>query len=348
MDVPVVSGPGLVRHSGPSLDVVVPLWNEAAIVAELHWRIALACQRTGLPWRVIYVDDGSADETAGMLRELAERNENVTVVRLSRNFGQPAAIQAGLAQTTAAAVVLMDGDLQDPPELIGDLVRTWRESDSEVVIARRRSAQESNLVRRILFRTFHRFFAGLSGIAIPADCGTFCLMGRRSVLAIRDLPESHRFFPGMRAWVGFRQTFVDYDRPERLAGAPRQSLGRLVRYAGDAVFGYSARPVVWMCQLAFVTGMFGGGCWMAATGMWIAGADVAGILAGAVGGAVAMVVAMQMLMAAYVAEIARRSYEQVKQRPAFVVEGLIGPDAEATHANVEPDGETSVRRAHAA
>ena len=196
------------------LDVVIPVFNEIEIVEQLHSRVVAACEETRLRYRIIYVDDGSSDGTPDWIAENALTNEldpnldrlpiqsfrqsngHVTLLELSRNFGQPSAILAGLQHSQGGCVVIMDGDLQDPPELIPKMVKRW-ESGDQVVIAQRTSRQET-FVRGLAFKTFHKSFRFLADSSIPPNTGTFCLLDRTAADSICELPESHRFFPGLR------------------------------------------------------------------------------------------------------------------------------------------------------
>ncbi|MEM9942096.1 MAG: glycosyltransferase family 2 protein [Planctomycetota bacterium] len=242
-----------------TLDIVIPLYNEFEIVEQLHDRVTQACRKIEVLTRIIYVDDGSTDGTVPWLMDhaLSSSNPNccgdsgnttnqsyspsVTLVQLSRNFGQPPAILAGLNHSDADCVVLMDGDLQDPPEIIPELFAEFQ-AGNDVVIAKRKSRQES-FVRGLLFRSFHQLFQYLSDSPIEPNTGTFCLMSRRACEAVRNLPETHRFFPGLRTWVGFQTANVLYDRQQRAGGSPKQTFVRLVRYAFDAIFGFSLKPL---------------------------------------------------------------------------------------------------------
>jgi hypothetical protein len=195
------------------VEVVVPLFNEEENVPELHARLRSACERLGRSWRVTYVDDGSSDRTVALLHANRGGDDRFQVLSLSRNFGHQAAITAGLRQAEGDAVILLDGDLQDPPEFIPDLVAAW-EDGAEVVIARRHSRQETGL-RRLAIDLFHAGFGYLVDADIPAQTGTFCLLARPALEAINALPEAHRFFPGLRAWVGRRNQRRPLRRQER-------------------------------------------------------------------------------------------------------------------------------------
>lgn len=240
------------------IEVVVPLFNEAENVSELHRRLLAACEKTGQCWKITFVDDGSSDETVELLLNRTQGDSRFQIIELSRNFGHQAAISAGLNQVAADAVILLDGDLQDPPELIPELVAAWKEG-AKVVLARRRSRQEKGM-RRIGFEVFHAIYNYLIDTHVPPHTGTFSLLDREALAALNDLPEAHRFFPGLRSWVGFSQAVVEYDRQDRHKGVPKQTLRRLFSYAANGVLSFSFKPLRLMtfagfaiCAVAFLT-----------------------------------------------------------------------------------------------
>ena len=233
-----------------TLDAVVPVYNEEAILAELNRRLTDSLERLPYGWRIIYVDDGSRDGTGPLLARFAAQDPRVCVVHLSRNFGQQLAISAGLSLTTADAVVLLDGDLQDPPEVIPDLVAKWDEG-YDVVYAVKRERKES-LPKRFLFSLFYRILRRLSNVDIPADAGNFSLMDRSVVDVINGMPERDRYVSGLRAYVGGRQIGIEFERAARYAGQPRQSPLKLVRMATDAFFAFSELPLRLATVLGFV------------------------------------------------------------------------------------------------
>jgi glycosyltransferase involved in cell wall biosynthesis len=236
----------------PTVAVVIPVFNEAEVLPELFARLtALFDAHRDCAWRAVLVDDGSRDRSAEMLRAQAARDPRFEPLELSRNFGFQAALSAGIAHAQEAdAVVTMDADLQDPPELIPEMVAAWR-GGAEIVRATRRTRSETGL-RRVGFDLFHRVFGGLSDYPIEPNTGTFGLLGRAAVAAFNGLPERHRFFPGLRAWIGFPTADVLYDRQERAAGQPQQTFRRLVRYAMDGLFSFSHLPL----RLLTYAGMF--------------------------------------------------------------------------------------------
>jgi glycosyltransferase involved in cell wall biosynthesis len=248
-----------------TLAVVIPVFNEHAVLPELFRRLsAVFDAHRDCTWRAILVDDGSRDDSAALVRAQAALDPRFELVELSRNFGFQAALSAGLAHaraTGADAVVTMDADLQDPPEVIPALVAAWRDG-AEIVRAARRSRAETGL-RRFGFDLFHRTFGRLSDFPIEANTGTFGLVGRDALAAFEQLPERHRFFPGLRAWIGFPSADVPYDRQERAAGVPQQTFPRLVRYALDGLFSFSHLPLrmltylgIFVASLGFAAGTF--------------------------------------------------------------------------------------------
>ena len=299
------------------VEVVVPLFNEEENVPELHARLRSACERLGRSWRVTYVDDGSSDRTVALLHANRGGDDRFQVLSLSRNFGHQAAITAGLRQAEGDAVILLDGDLQDPPEFIPDLVAAW-EDGAEVVIARRHSRQETGL-RRLAVDLFHAGVGYLVDADIPAQTGTFCLLARPALEAINALPEAHRFFPGLRAWVGFRQVLLEYDRQARHRGAPKQTFGRLVRYAADGVLSFSFRPL----RLLTATGL--GVCGLAfLVASWFTIKRLTGLESAPLGFttlccAVFGLGGLQLIGMGVLGEYVGRIFEEAKGRPLFVV-----------------------------
>jgi dolichol-phosphate mannosyltransferase len=231
------------------ISVVIPIYDEEELVDELHRRLAAAMDRLGRSWEVVYVNDGSRDRSLDLLLDLQATDPRVVVADLSRNWGHQPALTAGLSLARGGAVVLMDGDLQDPPEAIPAMVAAW-ERGAKVVVAERRSRAERGL-RGWLFPAFYRVLGFLSDYPIPLNAGVFGLLDRQAVDAINRLAESNRYLPGLRAWVGFPTEVITYDRAGRAAGEPKQGFWRLTRYALDAIFSFSYKPL----RLAFFAGL---------------------------------------------------------------------------------------------
>ena len=223
---------------------MVPLYNEAANVAPLLERIGAVADalRGEHGYEIVLVNDGSTDGTLAALRDEMTRRRHIILVNLSRNFGHQLAATAGLEIASGDAVVLMDGDLQDPPELIPDFLRKWR-SGYDVVYAVRRTRPGESPFKLLTARAFYRIIKRLTKIEIPMDAGDFRLMSRRVVDALRRAPERNRFLRGMVSWVGFNQTAVEYDRDVRYAGSTKYPLGKMIRFAMDGITSFSDIPL---------------------------------------------------------------------------------------------------------
>jgi dolichol-phosphate mannosyltransferase len=311
-----------------TVTVVVPCFNEEAVLPELFRRLTRAADGWPYRWNVIAVDDGSSDATLAMLRRQHERDPRWCAISLSRNFGQQAAISAGLAHATGDAVLIMDADLQDPPEEAGRLLAKWEEG-YEVVFAVRTSRKEGR-VRKLCYWAFYRVMARLVPFEIPLDCGDFSVLDRRVVEILNAMPERRRFVRGLRAWSGFRQTGIAYDRDARHAGAPKYNFRSLLRLAKDGVFSFSGVPLRLASHLGF----------------WISVLSLAGVLftliqrvfrswfaeigLAPVPGFATIVISIlflggvQLLALGIIGEYLERIFEEVKGRPAFIVAGSVG------------------------
>lgn len=303
----------------PGISVVVPVYNEQAVLPELLRRLAaLFDAQTGFTWRAVLVDDGSRDDSAALVRAHAARDPRFELVELSRNFGLHAALAAGLSHAgDADAVITMDADLQDPPEVIPELVAAWR-GGAEVVRAIRRTRAETGL-RRVGFEIFHAWFARLSDVPIESNSGTFGLLGRDALEAFRRLPERHRFFPGLRAWLGFPTADVLYDRQGRAAGKPQQTFRRLVRYALDGLFSFSSLPLriltysgVSVAGVGFCLGLYYVAKRLADIETAPTGFTTLAALVLFLGG-------VQLIAIGVLGEYLGRIYNEVKQRPIYIV-----------------------------
>jgi glycosyltransferase involved in cell wall biosynthesis len=300
------------------LDIVIPIYNEQENLEELfNQLIKVNDTLEEVSWRVIYVNDGSRDASMQMMLQQAERDPRFHILDLSRNFGHQAAITAGLGQTTGDAAVIMDGDLQDPPELIPELVKKWQEG-AQVVRAERKSRKEKG-IRRVGFELFHKVFKWVSDFPIPAQSGIFGLLDKQVVKELNKFPEKNRFLPGLRSWVGFSQAVVYYDRPERAAGEPKQSLKRLIRYALDAVFSFSYKPLRIMTGLGLVISVSGFLLAMFFAIRRIIGVEVAATGFTTLVTLILFLGGVQLVAVGLLGEYLARIYDEVKQRPLFIV-----------------------------
>lgn len=301
--------------------IIIPIFNEQRTIPELHDRLVKAAASFDNPYEVIFVDDGSHDESFAMLKSIHERDHRFKVVRLSRNFGHQVAISAGLDMASGDAVILMDGDLQDPPELFPELVARWKEG-FDVVYTVKRSRQEHRL-KRAAFTTFYRLLHALSAIRIPMDAGNFSLMDKKVVTVFREMPERNRYISGMRAWAGFRQTGVTFDREPRFAGKPQMSLRRLIELALDGIFSFSNVPLRLAVYLGLLVALasFAGGLYVIYAKLFT---DKAILGWSSTILSVLFVGGMVLLTLGVIGEYISRIYEEVKNRPLYVIRDKIG------------------------
>lgn len=303
----------------PLISVVIPVFNEEPVLPELCARLAaLFAEQPMYRWRAILVDDGSRDRSVQMLREKARADTRFQLIELSRNFGFQSALSAGLAAAADSdAVVTMDADLQDPPEVIPELIAAWREG-AEVVRAVRRSRAEKGM-RRVGFDLFHAVYGRLIDYPVEPNSGTFGLLGQAAVAAFNDLPERNRFFPGLRAWIGFPKTNVYYDRQERAAGTTQQSWRRLIRYALDGLFSFSHLPLRALTYSGVCIALIG-----FAAAVFYAARRILGIEIAPTGYTTLVTVVLflggvQLIGIGVLGEYLGRVYDEVKQRPNYIV-----------------------------
>jgi dolichol-phosphate mannosyltransferase len=314
------------------VSVAIPVFNEEQVVPQLLERVGAVLDRLpGGPHELLFVDDGSSDRTLELLEAAARKDSRIRVVVLSRNFGHQAAFSAALTHVEGAAVVLMDGDLQDAPEAIPDFVQQF-ERGFEVVYARRIRRKE-NVLLRACYAISYRLIASLSNITLPLDAGDFALLSRRVVDALNALPERQRYLRGLRTWIGFRQIGIDVERHERWAGRSKYSVRQLSQLAFDGLLAFSVAPL----RAAAVLGALG-----VALSVLFAGYAVYVRLASGRSpqGFTALLVALtflsgiQLFFMGVIGEYVGRIYEETKGRPTFIVarviEGGSGSSVRAT------------------
>lgn len=297
------------------LSVVAPVFNEEATVNEFARRVVGALD--GLPFELVLVNDGSSDRTAELLAEVQRGDPRIRVITLSRNFGHQAALTAGLDNARGNAVVMLDSDLQDPPELIGELIERWRDG-ADVVYAVRRQREGEGRFKLATARGFYRAFSRLAQVELEPNSGDFRLLDRRALDALVSMRERNRFLRGMTVWVGFTQTAVAYDRDPRYAGETKYTLRRMVRFAFDAIASFSHVPLQIATGLGFVFSL------VAFLGLPIAivfratGQFVPGITT--VLFAVLLLGGIQLITVGIIGEYIGRIYEEVKGRPLYLVD----------------------------
>ena len=304
------------------VSVVAPMHDEVGTVEAFHARVASALE--GERWELVVVDDGSRDGTGEALERLAGADERVRVVALSRSFGHQAALTAGLEHARGDAVVMMDGDLQDPPEVIPAMLARWRGGTDVVYAVRSQRAGESAF-KLATARWFYRLFRRLTEVDLVPDSGDFRLMGRRALDALLAMPERNRFLRGMSVWVGFSQTAVTFERAPRTAGRTKYTLSRMLRFSFDAITSFSNRPLQWATLLGFACSMLA----FLAIPLTIV-ARYANIYERGVPTTIVIILLLggiQLITVGIIGEYVGRIYDEVKHRPLYVVRERI---------NVEP------------
>ncbi len=317
----------MAERDHPTVSVVAPVFNEEAILPELYRRVRDTLDGAGEDWELVLVNDGSRDRSAEIMRELHEQDPRVKVIYFARNFGHQVAITAGTDYARGDAVVIIDADLQDPPEVILDLLAKWREG-YEVVYAIRAKRMGETWFKEFTAKLFYRIITRITDIAIPTDTGDFRLMDRKAVNALKGIREKHRFMRGLSVWIGFRQTGVEYVRAERYAGETKYPFKKMLRFALDGITSFSYLPL----QLATYVGFI------------CAGLAVLGILATIIlrlsgshafyGQASTLVSVLflggvQLISLGIIGEYLGRIYDEVKGRPLYIVSSTLGFDEDA-------------------
>ncbi len=310
-----------IETARPVFSVVAPIYNEAETLPHFYIRVVAAMERLDEPFELVLVNDGSRDDSIAVMRALHERDPRVRVVDFSRNFGHQVAISAGLDHARGEAVIIIDSDLQDPPEVILELVAQWRQG-AEVVYAQRRTRPGETRFKLLTAAAFYRLIRRLTSVDIPRDTGDFRLLDRKVVDTLVAMKEHHRFMRGLSVWVGFRQEAVQYDRQERYAGETKYPLAKMVRFALDAITGFSYVPLQLATTLGFV----------------LAGLSLLGIVVAVVlrllnvaiqGQTTTLIVVLllggiQLIFLGIIGEYLGRIYDEVRGRPLYVVRKTFG------------------------
>jgi dolichol-phosphate mannosyltransferase len=312
------------RPAHPLISVVVPCYNEEAVIGVTHPRLSAAMAALPVDYELVYVSDGSRDRTLGLLRDIQKADPHVRVVGFSRNFGHQIAVTAGVDHAKGDAIAIIDADLQDPPELIGDMIAKWREG-YDVVYGKRISRAGESAFKLATARWFYRLLNRLSDTVIPLDTGDFRLIDRQVADAMREMPEHDRFLRGMVAWLGFRQYALPYSRDARVAGETKYPLRRMIAFATDGILSFSISPLRVAVWLGVITAGF------AIVGIvyalfirlfsheWVSG--WASLLF-----AILLMGGVQLIMLGIVGEYVGRIYREGKKRPLYLVRERFGFD----------------------
>lgn len=309
----------------PKISIVVPVYNEEEVIRESYKRLKSVMDENGYLYELIFINDGSRDDTFSILQKIAKKDPICKVVGFSRNFGHQVAVSAGLDYSSGDAVVIIDGDLQDPPEVIPEMIEKWQEG-YDVVYGKRKKRQGETVFKRLTAFMFYRFLRSMSGQPIPLDTGDFRLMDRRVVEVIKSMPEKDRFLRGMVSWVGFKQTPVEFVRQERFAGETKYPLKAMVKLAGDGITSFSAKPI----KIATKVGIFITICStiyfivslclvLFASSMDPINIALAGIF---------MLNGLLFIAIGLIGTYVGRIYEEAKNRPLYIVRDTLGFDKE--------------------
>ncbi len=329
----------------PVVSLVIPIYNEEEVLPTLGARLSDLVGKLGVDWEVVFVNDGSRDRSLELLRAAAAAEERYRVISFSRNFGHQRAITAGLDAARGEAVVVMDADLQDPPEVVVEMLAKWREG-YDVVYGKRRSREGETFFKLVSAKIFYRLFAAMIPIEVPLDAGDFRLMSRRVVLAMRSLRESHRFVRGLVSWAGFKQTAVEYDRAARAAGVTKYPLRKMLGFAADGIASFSVLPLRAATYIGVTVGIVSVVYGIAALVTHIVGFTVPGWTTTVV--LTSFLFSVQLVMTGVLGEYVGRIYEQVKRRPLYIVgerinfkrkrrrKGAAEPAADTTEVDAKP------------
>lgn len=302
------------------LSVVVPVYNEEQVIAQFHGRLGAVLDKLALDAEIVYVNDGSHDSTLLALQGLAASDERIVLLDLSRHFGKEAAMTAGIDYSRGAAVVVIDADLQDPPELIPDMLHAWRRG-FDIVLMRRRTREGESPFKKITASAFYRLIRYISDVDIPMDVGDFRLLSRRAVQSLGCCKERARFMKGLFAWVGFRQTVIDYDRERRFAGTSKWSYSDLWSFALEGIASFSTAPLKLASYVGIVTAFaaFGYGAFVFGKALFF-GDVVRGFPTLIV--VILFMGGLQLMALGIIGEYLARVFIEVKRRPLYLLNGV--------------------------
>ncbi|MBL8226718.1 MAG: glycosyltransferase family 2 protein [Chromatiales bacterium] len=317
------SGAGVSTHSC-TLSVIVPAYNEAEVIEVFHERLIAVLAGAGVTFEIIYADDGSTDATPRILATLRAQDSRVGILRLSRNFGKEQAMSAGLKHARGAVIVVIDADLQDPPELIPRMLAAWR-AGADVVDMRRRSRAGESWLKRTTAHLFYRAINRLSEVPIPHDTGDFRLLSRRAVDVLNQMPERNRFMKGLFAWVGFEHTSLVYDREPRAAGTSKWHYWKLWNFALEGITGFSVAPLKVASYVGMFTALlsFSYAAYVLVKTL-VSGDPVPGFPTLIV--VIAFLGGLQLMAIGILGEYVGRLFLETKRRPLYVIDEFRSPD----------------------
>lgn len=301
--------------------VVVPIYNEEETIPELYRRVHDVFSQLKQSYEIIFVNDGSRDGSIEVVRSLAAKNSAVKAVDLSRNFGLQIAYSAGIDHASGKAVIVMDGDLQDPPELIPQLIAKWKEGFDVVYTIK--TKRKEGLIKRMAFAAFYRILKNISSIEMPLDSGSFSIMDRKVIDIYKSMPEKNRLLSGLRAWIGLKQTGITFERDSRFSGEPRQTLIKLLKMSMDGFFSFSSVPIRIATFIGVITSA------IALISIFVL-VYLRLFTTLAIPGWTSIMItivffgSIQLIFIGILGEYVCRLYEEVKSRPLYIVKEKIG------------------------
>ncbi len=307
----------------PEISVVLPVFNESENLPELKNRLISALSEAGRTFEIVFVDDGSRDTSFEIMASFAREDRRIRAVRLSRNFGHQMALTAGVDHARGRLVAVMDADLQDPPELLPEMLKKIDEG-YEVVYAKRSAREGETAFKLLTAHVFYRLMRRWTNVEIPVDTGDFRILGPRATASFRKLREHHRFIRGMTAWIGFKQTAVTYVRPPRTRGETKFPLRKMVKFALDAITSFSHVPLQLATWLGFAVSLFAFLYILVVIALWVLNINVRGWTT--LMGWILLLGGVQLMLIGVVGEYLGRIYDEVKNRPLYLVAEEAGPE----------------------
>lgn len=309
----------MIRYS-----IIVPLYNEELVIEETYKRLTEVMARTGEPYELVFVNDGSRDKTEQLAKQIIEKDKHVCLINFSRNFGHQTAISAGMDNARGQAVVVIDADLQDPPEVILQMIEKWKEG-YDVVYGKRLARKGETVFKKVTAKVFYRFLSSLTNIDIPTDTGDFRLIDRKVCDAMKTIKEKNRYIRGLVSWVGFKQTSVEYVREERFAGETKYPLKKMLKFASDAVTSFSDKPLRIAAYLGNTISIV--------SFLYLLYVVIRKLTVGDFGEGWASIVAISLffngiilVVLGIIGEYIGRIYDECKNRPLYIIDEKIGFD----------------------
>ncbi|MCL2203524.1 MAG: glycosyltransferase family 2 protein [Defluviitaleaceae bacterium] len=321
----------------PTYSIIIPAYNEEEVVAESYARLTRVMQGMGEPYELLFVNDGSRDGTARIIAGFCQGDSAVRLLNFSRNFGHMPAISAGMDYARGQAVIVIDADLQDPPEVLPQMAAKWKEG-YHVVYGKRSKRKGESLFKKATAKLFYRLLRAMTDVDLPLDTGEFRLIDRRVCDAVNALPEKNRYIRGLVSWVGFRQIAVEYERQERFAGVTKYPLRKMLAFAMDAIASFSYKPLKLATSLGFIMSLVG---FVYMLVVFYQAVFTDRVITGWASTMVVILLSqgIVLMILGIVGEYLGRVYEELKNRPSYIIQEIIGGEHETTDNPLPEPGE---------